>query len=124
MINMKKGFTLVEMLAAITVLAIIIIISVPAVTSMLKRNDVSKYEEFKKDLFLGAETYIEANRSLYPNISNADATYNISLGVLRDGGYVKNIPAKTPEGVVITDYMYVLVKVNSDLTLSFQFVDH
>ena len=60
---MKKGFTMVELLAVFTLLGIILVISLPKITSMLKKNSNSEKESFQKTVCLAAEAYVVDNDS-------------------------------------------------------------
>ena len=56
---MKKGFTMVEILAVFTITAIILIVSVPFITGLLKKGNDSSYQDFKDTVFIAAEAYIQ-----------------------------------------------------------------
>lgn len=56
---MKKGFTMIELLAVFTVAAIILLIAFPQVTSLLKKSDNDEYETYKKNIYIACEAYIE-----------------------------------------------------------------
>ena len=55
---MKKGFTLVELLAVVTIMGVILLISVPNITKQLKKTNSNRYSEFVEDLFLATESYL------------------------------------------------------------------
>lgn len=57
----KKGFTLVELIAVIAVLAIIITISVTMYGNTQKEILKQQYENTKKDILLKAENYAHQN---------------------------------------------------------------
>lgn len=116
----KKGFTLIELLGVFTVLAIIMVISLPAITKNLKNNDIKKFDSFKESAALATETYIESNRDKYPSLKTAGSTVNITIGTLKQENLLTDIPKK-PDGTIITDSMVVKVTVNSDLTLKYEF---
>ena len=54
----KHGFTLVEMLGILVVLSIIVVISVPAITSSLKKADQQRYDDWLDSLYIAAEENI------------------------------------------------------------------
>lgn len=62
---MKKGFTLVELLAVFSLMAIITLLSIPAVIGMLKSLDETKNKTFEENIFMSAEAYISDNREEY-----------------------------------------------------------
>lgn len=76
---MKKGFTLIEMLGIITVLALILLVTFPILTSSLKQTTESKENNYIKNLKPGAEAYIELNREKYPqlNIPGNEVTFKV-----------------------------------------------
>ena len=55
----KKGFTLVEMLGILVVLTIIVVISVPAITSSLKKANQQKYDNWLEKFSIAAEDNLE-----------------------------------------------------------------
>ena len=56
----NKGFTMVELLAAITILGIIMMIAVPNVLSIIDKNKKRTYVEDAKKIQSLAETYMES----------------------------------------------------------------
>ena len=84
----KKGFTLVELLGVFVILSIIVLVTFPYATGLLKNTKDSEYKRFEKNLFLAAEAYIEANSSNYEELKiNGRLTY-ISLADLTEEGFV------------------------------------
>jgi prepilin-type N-terminal cleavage/methylation domain-containing protein len=55
MLKNKKGFTLVELLAVIVILAIILAIAVPGISSMIESSKESSFESDVKMLIVGIE---------------------------------------------------------------------
>ncbi|MBD9085354.1 prepilin-type N-terminal cleavage/methylation domain-containing protein, partial [bacterium] len=43
---MKKGFTMIELLAVFTLTGIILLISFPQITSLLKKSNEEEYQTF------------------------------------------------------------------------------
>ena len=58
---MKKGFTMIEILAVFTLTAVIILITVPFVINTLKGGNDMKYNSFVDTLSLAAEAYLNDN---------------------------------------------------------------
>lgn len=117
---MKKGFTLVELLAVITIMGIILLITVPNVTKNLKQTNSNQYAEFVSDIFLATESYITSNSNSF-NLNDGDKT--ISVEKLIKSGYFKSttINPKTNKKVNINSY--VIVSLNSDNTYKYTYVD-
>lgn len=65
---MKKGFTLIEMLGIITVLAILLIVTFPNLSKSLKKMKDDNNKNFTNNLKVSAETYIELNRNKYTEL--------------------------------------------------------
>ncbi len=83
---MKRGFTMIELLAVFTMLGIILIFALPNITSLLKKNSNQEYETFEKSLFLGCEDYIVSN-----NISvSQDSITTIYIKDIINSGYLKS----------------------------------
>lgn len=117
----NKGFTLIEMLGVFTILALILVISLPATTKNLKGNAQKKYDTFLKDLYLATETYVQEHRSNYPALNTVGGTANITIGTLKQENLIKEVVDK-PDGTKITDSNAVQVKVNSDNTFEYTLV--
>jgi len=67
----KKGFTLVELISAISIMLLITIISVPAVISLLSKSDEKYNETIKSQLISYAKTYMKDNE----HINNLEEGY-------------------------------------------------
>ncbi len=59
--KVKKGFTLVELLAAITIMGIIIIMAIPSLGSLATRNRTKRYENYAKTLISSGKVYVDSN---------------------------------------------------------------
>ncbi len=82
---MKKGFTLVELLAVIALLSIIILIAVPSITK-LRQSAVEKERENQiKEIESAAVFYVQDE---IIEISE-DTTISVTVKMLIDTGYVK-----------------------------------
>lgn len=118
--NNRYGFTLIEMLGVFTVLAIIMMISLPAITKNLKKNEMNQYNVFVKEVELATETYIEMHRNSYPMLNQVGGTVNVSIETLKDESLIVDVPKK-PNGDTIPDSATVKVTVMSDKTFTYQF---
>lgn len=111
MMKDKNGFTLVELLAVIVVLAVILVIAGTSFTR-IKRNanieEAKKIEQSLTDLgpniysyeYItnnGAEEDDEATfMKKYNGLAKKDS-FNISLDTLKGAGYLKNVSIKNPK---------------------------
>lgn len=86
---MKKGFTLIEMLGIITVLAILLLLTFPNLSQSLKKTEETKNNNFTNNLKVSAEAYVELNRSKFPELDNANGSVQIKIQDLYDANLMK-----------------------------------
>lgn len=91
---MKKGFTLVELLAVLAILAIIATISFPIVGSILKHSEQKAYDQQVKEIEKAAKNFEIDNNNLLIEIDENDQMQNVScyvsLNTLKKGGYLED----------------------------------
>lgn len=103
----NKGFTLVEMITVIALLAIIGMISIPVVEGVIKRSKDRVYETQLEEIKSGAKKYAT---EYIENISTVDGAETIvCLSKLKELGYLENTKIVDPRtdsamdgGVIIT----------------------
>lgn len=83
---MKKGFTLVELLATLTILAILSLLVVPGVDSMLKKQKEKLYKISESELKDALKMYGDDNIDLLPEKGE---TFKVTLATLKDEGLIK-----------------------------------
>ena len=83
---MKKstGFTLIELLGVLVVIGLIGIVSFVTISNTVKRTSDKDYENFKENLYLSTETYIETNNV---EINSEEV---ISIQTLISEGFIKD----------------------------------
>lgn len=104
----QKGFTMVELIAAVSILVIISIIVTISLSKMNEKNSQKRYDEFKETVEKAGCTYIElsVNRdykeSCYPNC-------NVSVDTLMNEGLISAdlINPSTDEVVQATSYVRI-----------------
>ena len=112
---MKKGFTLIEMLGIITVLAILMLITFPNLSNSLKKTKEQKNNNFTNNLKVSAEAYIELNRKNYPELDKSRSV-TITIQDLYDANLLKgNFEVNTSNKIIIIK--------NEDETLDYYYVD-
>lgn len=93
----NKGFTLVELLTVIIVLAAISLVIVPAVNNSLNNSNEQAYKVQISNIENAAKNWISDNISLIPD--NGDEIV-VTLGELQDGNYIskelENPKTKSP----------------------------
>lgn len=89
---MKKGFTLVELLGVIVIMAIIMLMGSVGVSSLKKGINESMWNSNVKLILEGAKRYGEDNKSyiIKNNCSDKKKCINVSLEQLLSNGYVSS----------------------------------
>lgn len=87
---MKKGFTLIEILAVVVILGTIVAIFVPNTVKILKANNLKVYKIKEKELVRAAEDYIEYD-SDFVAPSNEQPEKYITIGTLITKNYINKI---------------------------------
>lgn len=81
----KKGFTLVELLASLAILAIIMLVAIPSTINVLDRSKKQKYIADAKKMITLAEAYIRGHEDInYPTGNQIVVLY---LSRLNDGTF-------------------------------------
>lgn len=104
----KKGFTLIELIAVLIVIAIIIIIAYPKINDSIKQNRARMYTEQEKRLVEAAIKYLNENYFE----ENVDS-FSISKNTLIINGYIKEIYDLTDKDNVCSAYVYVTSNLTS-----------
>lgn len=81
----KNGFTLIELIAIILVLAAICLVSFPTILNMAKQSDKNTYEEYKNTICLAARTYVTNEDKL-----TDESKLEISIKDLIDLNYIED----------------------------------
>ena len=64
----NKGFSFVELLAAVAILAILSSIAIVGVTNILNKSHKEYYNNERKNLILAAQAYVNENKSKLPKV--------------------------------------------------------
>lgn len=83
---MKKGFTLIEILATIVILGLIVLVTYPLVSKIIITNKENLYKEQINTLEDLARRWATINDKLLPN--SEDEVYKLYLTQLYDEDYV------------------------------------
>ncbi len=76
---------MIELLAVFTITAIILLISVPYITNMIKQGDTNAEENFLNDVYIATEAYVQEEGI----VITTDATY-VTIDELLKSGYLKS----------------------------------
>lgn len=86
----KKGYTLIELLAVLSIIAVILLIAIPSVTRQLTGIEDNNYKQFKQNIYLGAESYINANPDEFVSLKEANGESCIDIENLVYEGWIKS----------------------------------
>lgn len=114
-----KGFTLVELLAVITLLAAIILVSIPSIINTLKNNENKVSKQFDNALINACELYVERNRNMFTELNVIGGTIDVEAQTLLNEGYLTQNLESPDENTSVGDYI-ITVTVNSDETLKYE----
>ena len=110
---MKKGFTLVELLAVIIILGLLTIIAIPSIVGILNNEKENISDSMKNIIINASSLYIEDNSGVYPKVNNN--VYCIKLESLVNDNRLSN-PLKDPVTNKEIDLnKYVKVSIINDL---------
>lgn len=85
----RKGFTLIETIMVIAILALLMLILVPNVILLINKNDTKSCQNLKDSIKNAAKIYVTDNKyTLGFNCPNNNST-RIELKTLVDSGYLK-----------------------------------
>ena len=112
---MKKGFTLIEMIGSIVILAIIALVAFPAVLNMLNSSQ-GKVDSGMQDYVKGAASeYVNDHVNSYPRNAVDSTGKLINVSTLLSEGY---LTSKAISDAMNNDQVKVTVKKNTISTIS------
>lgn len=85
---MKKGFTLMELLAVIAILGIVTVITAPIITGSINESKNSAYERQKNLIIEAARSYMSKNP--------AKLGTSVTVQTLKNDGFLGNKNIKNP----------------------------
>ena len=83
----RKGFTMIELLATITILAILMIVTIPSVFFLINKSKEESRKSSRDTLTMATKSYTEANKDKLPK-SIGDSRI-IKANELKDSNYLK-----------------------------------
>ena len=86
----KKGFTLVELLGVFSIMAAVLLLSIPAVTNILTKSKESQYTSYKQDIYLATEAYVSSHRDLFLELKETDKLSYVRISTLLSSNYLKS----------------------------------
>ena len=89
--NKRNGFTMVELLATITILGVLMTIAIGSVSLILKKGRENYYTSQRNNLIAAAKSYYQANRSLLPK--EIGDTKEVNLDTLNGQKFIDTVYA-------------------------------
>lgn len=86
----NKGFTLIELIAVVALLALTFLVVVPSIMNTFNKMTEEKYNRYLNDVFLAAEAYIEGNVAKYKEFIENKETFYITYEELLSSDYLKS----------------------------------
>ena len=85
-----RGFTLIELIAIISVLALIMLVAFPALVNTRKADEQKRYDDMVKNLCEAGKSYITANMDSFDSLLVAENIITIHIDELILYGNVKS----------------------------------
>ncbi len=108
----EKGFTMIELLATITILGVLSTLAVVSMNSVTKHAKDATYQEFEETLKDSTANYLLYNTGLIPD---ARGSYKVMASQLTSEGYLDNLTDPQKKTANCNNSSYVIVKRNSDV---------
>lgn len=109
----KKGFTLIEIIVAVSLLLAITVIAVPSILDISNKNKQKEYNGYVDGFIAGAKLYV-TDQSLDSNTDCSDFPHSIPLANLIDGEYInENIPENPLTGTKFANSSFVTISCNA-----------
>ncbi len=119
-----RGFTLVEIMGVIAILAVVVLVTAPTLIKSLKTTENAQYDAFKDDLYLAAESYIESNKDLYKEqLLTIGGKVNVFMKTLKDENLIKHKLKNPKTNEILKDGSYIQIIVQGDGTYKYNFID-
>lgn len=110
--NKKNGFTLVEILAVLVLVAALAAISIPSIIGYINNSKTNIDEVSKQLIFSGTELYVQNNKNDYTG--DAGSKYCVTLNELVKDGLISEAIINSTNGEEIDLDMFVAINYNYD----------
>lgn len=117
----KKGFTLVELLGVVAILAVSLLVIIPSVTSILRKSEVNEYNDFTDDIYLATETYLNNNSDKYPELKISGTEIEITVKELKEDLLISKNLKNPKTDRLIEDTDSVTVNVTEEFEFIYKF---
>ncbi len=119
---MKRGFTLIEVLAVIIILSIILVISVPSAFNILQKVRNESYDHLIEVIENSAKLHVNKDRSSTINIIKEEGFYEVTLLELSEDGFIKNtvLDSRTNEEIPMSKKVIVTINEHNVMIYCFE----
>lgn len=123
---MKKGFTLIELLGVFVIISLVLILSVPAITNMLKQAEQTKINSYKEKVYLATEAYVSKNKNLYLELKQLNKITYVKIESLLFSNYLNSnlINPKTNKKVSEESSDVVIVYMNENKEYIYELLEN
>ena len=105
----KKGFTMIELMAKITLLGIMLTLAVVSVSKYLNKARNTAYKDYEKTLEGAATNYFLDHTGLLPEINDPNGTKVLATTLVNEG-YLENMKDPKNNSLYCNNSSYVIVK--------------
>lgn len=119
----NKGFTLIELVAIVLVIAAVFLVSFPSLLNLSKKDEEKKYNSMVESLCLAGQTYIYNNEKDFKDMFIPNNEIEIEINELMVSGIVKydTTNPKTNKSVENDKLVYT---VQSDKSLNCEYKEN
>jgi len=115
----KKGFTLVELIALLGIIAIILLLTAPSLINQIETKRKNNYKNFVSDLCLASEAYLNHDDSgILDDLEPNGYPVQINIGELIAAGYIKSNLKNPKTDRILNSNDILFVSLTEDLTYS------
>ncbi|MCI9084271.1 MAG: prepilin-type N-terminal cleavage/methylation domain-containing protein [Bacilli bacterium] len=113
--DMKKGFTLVELLGVIVILGIIGVITVPLIISVVNDSKDNANDIQEETIRRAAKNYIQSHVYTLPEECETESGCTLTIKQLKDAGYLeeKDLKNSKTDEVIADDITVKVFKSNN-----------
>ncbi|MDD4027563.1 MAG: prepilin-type N-terminal cleavage/methylation domain-containing protein, partial [Bacilli bacterium] len=109
---MKKGFTLVELLAVIIILGVILVIAIPSFNNAIKESKIKLYKSINQMVVKSTKEYL--TEYVYELPKEEGETIEVTTNDLIANGYLKEISNPTDKNDTCTGYVLITKLENNE----------
>ena len=122
----KKGFTLIELIAVVTIIGVVSIMMFPSLNKVLSDNTRSACQNYEKAMVAAAKLYMQKEGwDILEAHGNGNYTINVTFSQLKSYGYIENYSDQIDEAASKTDVVNPYVTVTYTVsTKTYTFTPH